>query len=65
MKKDSTGDLTNTGEYIRLTRGKDFSVMLGRDTLIHAGPCMMPTGTMSVEEKAELKKVLIEMGLLK
>ena len=132
--KDSTGDLTNTGEYIRLTRGKEFAVMLGRDTLIHAGlcigakgavaacanvaprlvadiydkymagdiagsleaqyqlaplriafglgsfptvikeslellgieagPCMMPTGTMTVEEKAELKKVLIEMGLL-
>lgn len=132
--KDSTGDLTNTGEYIRLTRGKAFSVMLGRDTLIHAGlcigargavaacanvaprlcadiydkymagdregslaaqyqlaplriafglgsfptvikealellgieagPCMMPTGTMSVEEKEELKRIMIEMNLL-
>ncbi len=132
--KDSTGDLTHTGEYIRLTRGKAFSVMLGRDTLIHAGlcigakgavaacanvaprlcadiydkymagdragsleaqyqlaplriafglgsfptvikealellgieagPCMMPTGTMSVEEKEELKRIMVEMELL-
>lgn len=132
--KDSTGDFTNTGEYIRLTRGKDFAVMLGRDTLIHAGlccgakgavaacanvaprlvadiydkymagdikgsleaqyqiaplrvafnlgsfptvikealelmgieagPCMMPTGTMTVDEKSELKRIMIEMKLL-
>lgn len=133
--KDSTGDFTNTGEYIRLTKNKDFHVMLGRDTLIHAGlcygatgavaacanvapricadiydkyvagdikgsleaqyklaplrigfglgsfptvikealellgieagPCMSPTGTMTNEEKAQLKKILIEMELLK
>jgi len=35
--KDSTGDMTNSEEYIRLTRGMDFSVMMGRDTLILAG----------------------------
>ena len=36
--KDSTGDFTNTAEYIRLTRGADnFSVLVGRDTLILAG----------------------------
>lgn len=35
--KDSTGDFTNTEEYLRLTRGMDFHVMLGRDTLIYAG----------------------------
>ena len=35
--KDSTGDMTNAEEYIRLTRGMDFSVMMGRDTLILAG----------------------------
>lgn len=37
--KDSTGDMTNTAEYIRLTRGKDFGVMMGRDTLIYACLC--------------------------
>ncbi|MBR2823514.1 MAG: dihydrodipicolinate synthase family protein [Clostridia bacterium] len=35
--KDSTGDMTNAEEYIRLTQGMDFSVMMGRDTLILAG----------------------------
>ena len=35
--KDSTGDFTNTEEYLRLTRGTGFHVMLGRDTLILAG----------------------------
>ena len=36
--KDSTGDFTNTAEYIRLTRGaENFSVLVGRDTLILAG----------------------------
>ncbi len=35
--KDSTGDMTNTEEYLRLTRGmKHFHVMMGRDTLIYA-----------------------------
>ena len=36
--KDSTGDMTNTAEYIRLTRHRDdFHVLVGRDTLIFAG----------------------------
>ena len=35
--KDSTGDMTNSEEYLRLTRGTGFSVMMGRDTLILAG----------------------------
>ena len=35
--KDSTGDLTNTADIINRTRGMDFHVMLGRDSLIHAG----------------------------
>lgn len=37
--KDSTGDMTNCAEYIRLTLDiKDkFSVMMGRDTIIYAG----------------------------
>jgi 4-hydroxy-tetrahydrodipicolinate synthase len=132
--KDSTGDMTNTAEYIRLTRGKAFSVMMGRDTLIYAclcyggtggvaacanvaprlcadiydkymagdfqgaleaqlrlaplriafglgsfpavikealaligveaGPCAPPTGRLSDAERAALKRVLAEMGLL-
>ena len=38
--KDSTGDMTNTEEYIRLTRDlPDFRVLVGRDTLIYAGLC--------------------------
>ncbi|MDR3561848.1 MAG: dihydrodipicolinate synthase family protein [Negativicutes bacterium] len=32
--KDSSGDLTLTSEYIRRTRGKNFRVMAGRDTMI-------------------------------
>ncbi len=133
--KDSTGDMTLTGEYIRMTKGKNFHVLMGRDTMIHAGlcygatgsiaacanvaprlcadiydkyvagdlegsleaqytlaplriafnlgsfptvikeglellgieagPCMAPTGPMTAEEKEQLKKVLIQMGLLK
>lgn len=37
--KDSTGDMTNCGEYIRLTRDlrEKFAVMMGRDTMIYAG----------------------------
>jgi 4-hydroxy-tetrahydrodipicolinate synthase len=34
--KDSSGDLTLTSEYIRRTRGKEFRVLAGRDTLILA-----------------------------
>jgi 4-hydroxy-tetrahydrodipicolinate synthase len=133
--KDSTGDMTLTGEYIRLTKGKNFSVLMGRDTMIHAalccgasgsiaacanvaprlcadiydkymagdikgslesqytlaplriaftlgtfptvikealelmgieaGPCFAPVGPMTVEEKEQLKKVLMQMGILK
>jgi 4-hydroxy-tetrahydrodipicolinate synthase len=36
--KDSTGDMTNTEECIRLTRHRnDFHVVMGRDTTIYAG----------------------------
>ena len=34
--KDSSGDMTQTSEYIRRTQGKGFKVMAGRDTLILA-----------------------------
>jgi 4-hydroxy-tetrahydrodipicolinate synthase len=133
--KDSTGDMTNTADIIKRTKGKDFHVMMGRDSLIHAalsygasgavaatanvapqlvsniynkyvsgdiagsleaqyklvplriafglgsfptvikealellgieaGPCASPTGPMTEEEKQQLKRVLIEMQLLK
>ena len=45
--KDSTGDMTNAAEYIRLTRGKDFSVLMGRDTLIYAALCYGATGAIA------------------
>ena len=45
--KDSTGDMTNAEEYIRLTRGKNFSVMMGRDTLILAGLHYGATGAIA------------------
>jgi 4-hydroxy-tetrahydrodipicolinate synthase len=132
--KESSGDMTLVGEYIRLTQGKDFSVMVGRDTMIYsslvygatgaiascanvaprlcadiydkyqagdyegalkaqfqlaplriafkygafpavikeslemmgieAGPCMLPCGPLRDDERAGLRKVLIEMGLI-
>lgn len=46
--KDSTGDFTNTAEYIRLTRHlPDFHVLLGRDTLIYAGLCYGAAGAIA------------------
>ncbi len=46
--KDSTGDFTNTEEYIRLTRGvEDFSVLMGRDTLIYGALCYGCTGAIA------------------
>ncbi len=46
--KDSTGDMTNTEEYLRLTRGaKNFHVMMGRDTLIFAALCYGATGAIA------------------
>ena len=32
--KDSSGDMTRTAEFIRLTRGRDFKVFGGKDTLV-------------------------------
>lgn len=46
--KDSTGDMTNTAEYIRLTRYNDnFHVLMGRDTLIYAALCYGATGAIA------------------
>jgi 4-hydroxy-tetrahydrodipicolinate synthase len=43
--KDSSGDMSMTGEYIRLTRGMNFSVLAGRDTLIYATLCYGGAGS--------------------
>ena len=43
--KDSSGDMSMTGEYIRLTRGMNFHVLMGRDTLIYAGLCYGAAGS--------------------
>jgi 4-hydroxy-tetrahydrodipicolinate synthase len=38
--KDSSGDLTQTIEFIRRNRDVDFKVMCGKDTLVYAGLCV-------------------------
>lgn len=45
--KDSTGDLTVTEEYLRLTKGKDFNVLMGRDTLIYGALCYGASGAIA------------------
>ncbi|MCG6535599.1 MAG: dihydrodipicolinate synthase family protein, partial [Syntrophales bacterium LBB04] len=45
--KDSSGDMTLSGEYIRLTRGMNFYVLAGRDTLIYATLCYGGTGSIT------------------
>ena len=46
--KDSTGDMTNSEEYIRLTRDNpDFHVLMGRDTLIYAALCYGAVGVIT------------------
>ncbi len=46
--KDSSGDLTLTAEYIRLTRGReDFNVLMGRDTLIFGALCYGAAGSIA------------------
>ena len=45
--KDSTGDMTNTEEYLRLTRGMGFHVMMGRDTLIYGALCYGADGAIA------------------
>lgn len=46
--KDSTGDMTNAIEYIRLTRHKkDFCVLMGRDTLIYGALCHGAAGAIA------------------
>ena len=46
--KDSSGDMTVTAEYIRLTQHNDnFSVLMGRDTLIYGALCYGATGSIA------------------
>ena len=45
--KDSSGEFTLSAEYIRLTKGKDFHVLMGRDTLIYAALCYGGTGSIA------------------
>jgi len=46
--KDSSGDLTLTAEYIRLTKHmNDFSVLMGRDTLIYGALCYGAAGSIT------------------
>jgi 4-hydroxy-tetrahydrodipicolinate synthase len=42
--KDSSGDITQTEEYIRRNADVDFKVMCGKDTLIYAGLCVGAVG---------------------
>lgn len=45
--KDSSGDFSLTSEYIRRTRDRSFSVLSGRDTLIHACLCYGGSGSIA------------------
>lgn len=46
--KDSSGDMTVSAEFIRLTRNLDsFSVLMGRDTLIFGGLCYGASGAIA------------------
>jgi 4-hydroxy-tetrahydrodipicolinate synthase len=46
--KDSCGDMTVTAEYIRLTQDRDdFSVLMGRDTLIYGALCYGAAGSIA------------------
>lgn len=42
--KDSSGDITQTEEFIRRNADVDFKVMCGKDTLIYAGLCVGAVG---------------------
>jgi 4-hydroxy-tetrahydrodipicolinate synthase len=45
--KDSSGDMTLTGEYIRRTDRDKFSVLAGRDTMIYATLCYGGQGSIT------------------
>lgn len=46
--KDSSGDMTLTAEYLRLTKGNEsFHVLMGRDTLIYGALCYGAVGSIA------------------
>lgn len=51
--KDSSGDMSLTAEYIRVTRGRDFHVLAGRDTLIYATLCYGGSGAITATANIE------------
>ncbi|MCL2319747.1 MAG: 4-hydroxy-tetrahydrodipicolinate synthase [Treponema sp.] len=55
--KDSSGDLTNTADIINRTRGMDFGVMMGRDSLIHAGLAYGTSGAVAATANVAPKLV--------
>ena len=55
--KDSSGDLTNTADIINRTKGMDFSVMMGRDSLIHAGLAYGASGAVAATANVAPKLV--------
>lgn len=54
--KDSSGDMTLVGEYLRRTPDT-FSVFMGRDTLIYAGLCMGAKGSIAATANVAPKLV--------
>ena len=55
--KDSTGDLTNSAEIIHRTKGMEFHVMMGRDSLIHAGLAYGASGAVAATANVAPKLV--------
>lgn len=55
--KDSSGDFSLTAEYIRRTRGMNFHVLAGRDTLIHA--CLTHGGAGAIAACANVAPRLV------
>ncbi len=45
--KDSSGNMTQAAEYVRLTKDKEFNVLMGRDTLIFGGLCYGAAGAIA------------------
>lgn len=58
--KDSSGDMTQAAEYLRLTRGSEFSVLMGRDTLIYGGMCYGASGAIAASANVA-PKVCVEI----
>ena len=55
--KDSTGDLTNTADILCRVKGMDFHVMMGRDSLIHAGLAYGASGAVAATANVAPKLV--------